>query len=90
MTLLVLNKSPVNNVTNFLENYQTKNYVPGAILGIISKAKSKGIDEKQYRELYGEEWDKKNIAIVFEEYEKRLEKQNLVVRMRNAFTPLQS
>lgn len=76
-----VNKSQVSKVIQLLCSQWTKRYILAALLNIISKEKSQGIDEKQYRELYADKWDKKNIVVVFEEYEKKLDKQNLVVNM---------
>ncbi|KAI9478113.1 MAG: P-loop containing nucleoside triphosphate hydrolase protein [Benjaminiella poitrasii] len=61
-----------------VSEYTRKNSRPGAIFSMISKAKSKGLTERQYAELYGDNFETRDIAILFTAYEKELKKLNLV------------
>lgn len=58
----------------------------GTILGIISKAKSKGENEHKYKELHGHEFKCKDIAVIFMAYEKELKIQNVVVGRNILYT----
>ncbi|KAG2195912.1 hypothetical protein INT47_002685 [Mucor saturninus] len=61
-----------------IDEFTRKTLTPGALLGIISKAKSKGEDEHMYKELYGKEYKTRYIAVVFMAYEEELKRQNML------------
>ncbi|KAI7903351.1 P-loop containing nucleoside triphosphate hydrolase protein [Cokeromyces recurvatus] len=61
-----------------IDEFTRTKMTPGAILGMISKAKSKGLTEKQYADLYGQEFATRNVSIIFTAYEKELKRLNLV------------
>ncbi|KAI9256138.1 P-loop containing nucleoside triphosphate hydrolase protein [Helicostylum pulchrum] len=50
----------------------------GAILGLISKAKSEGINANEYYEIYRDDFKRKDIATIYLAYEEELKRQNLV------------
>lgn len=55
-------------------------YFEGAVLGIISQAKSKGIDATEFFETYRDDFKRKDVAKIYFAYEEELKRQNLVVR----------
>ncbi|KAI8065345.1 P-loop containing nucleoside triphosphate hydrolase protein [Gilbertella persicaria] len=61
-----------------IDHFTRKEQKVGAIWGLISKAKSQGLTAAQYSDLYGTEFKKKDIAILFTAYESELKKLNLV------------
>lgn len=54
----------------------------GAILSIISKAKSEGIDANEYFNIYRDDFKRKDVATIYLAYEEELKRQNLVVRTK--------
>ncbi|KAI8088310.1 P-loop containing nucleoside triphosphate hydrolase protein [Thamnidium elegans] len=50
----------------------------GAVLGIISQAKSKGIDATEFFETYRDDFKRKDVAKIYFAYEEELKRQNLV------------
>ncbi len=53
-----------------------KRYTPAYFLSIISKCKEKRIEPREYIDIYGDDTNAKTVARVYEQYEKRLKKNN--------------
>ncbi|CAO0794680.1 unnamed protein product [Mucor circinelloides] len=69
-----LQKDPKLDINEFTRSKQK----PGAIFGIISKAKSEGITAKEYSDLNSHKFDRKDIAKIYIAYEEELQLNNLV------------
>ncbi|KAL0140428.1 P-loop containing nucleoside triphosphate hydrolase protein [Mucor lusitanicus] len=69
-----LQKDKSLNIDDFTRSKQK----PGAIFGIISKAKSEGITAKEYSDLNSKTFERKDIAIIYTAYEEQLQLNNLV------------
>ncbi|KAI8638789.1 P-loop containing nucleoside triphosphate hydrolase protein [Parasitella parasitica] len=61
-----------------IDSFTRTRQKPGVISNIISKAKSEGITASQYKEMYSEDFAKRNIAVLYEAYEQELYNNNLV------------
>lgn len=61
-----------------IDEFTRKKQKPGAIFGIISKAKSEGITAKEFSDLYSQNFKRKYIAIIYTAYEEELRLNNLV------------
>ncbi|KAK4518171.1 uncharacterized protein ATC70_001522 [Mucor velutinosus] len=69
-----LQKDPKLPINDFTRNKQK----PGAIFGIISKAKSEGITAPEFSNLYSHKYERRDIATIYTAYEKELQLNNLV------------
>lgn len=68
-------KTIVKNIIKEL-NIDGKRYTPGYFLGIISKCKEKRVEPHEYTSIYGDDVNAAVTAQVYENYEKKLRKNN--------------
>lgn len=62
-----------------ISDFTRRDMKAGAILGLISKAKSEGISAKDYAKMNATNFKRRDISILYLEYETQLRKLNLVV-----------
>lgn len=62
-----------------ISDFTRRDMKSGAIFGLISKAKSEGISAKDYAKMNATNFKRRDIGILYLEYETQLRKLNLVV-----------